>query len=1005
MKRNNVGKIRFGAALIVIVFISSVHATTYVDSSVGSSGSGASWASPYKTIQEAIDAASPIWILCTVPQQIWVKEGTYSLAGELTLNKIVSLYGGFPSAGSPAMVDRDPDAYPTIIDGNDSVRCMVVTAYSVIDGFTFQNGYSTGFGGAIQLDEIPTYNCSPGPVLRVTVRNCQFVDNHADFGGAIYEFRSNAHIQNCDFYGNQGRYGGAIRQLQTSTIIENCIFGNNIATNTTDYSGGAIIAETCKGSVTNCLFYDNMTAGSGGAIGYSNSSAPIITNCTFADNTAAGNGGAIYSTDSAPTIINSIFWYDHPNEIYIYGSGGAPNVSNSNIQGGWTGLGSNNTNANPVFVGGGDYHLTFLSPCIDTGSNSSAPTDDLDGNVRPHDGDGNGTATTDKGAYEYYASDVDLVVNSIVLDPVSPNIGELVTVTVTVSNQGSIAADGFYVDFYPDLTAPPILNQLGPEFQYFSSLAAGASAALVDTFTYTTGGAHSAYAQVDTTGLISETNETNNVFGPQTVNVSDVDLVIDSITYNPTSPQIGEIVTVTVAFSNQGTSDAGFFYVDWYSDLLIAPVTFDDGDAFQSFSSLAAGASNSMATTFTYTTEGTFSSYAQIDSFAQVAETDETNNVYGPRSIRVYDGELIDFNIIEDTSNASKWLGGDDRPNKRNVGVGQTMIFDHDTRVTSAGFRFSGEFDYYDNPEGTGHEVTLIMYVRESDGTLIYPGGLYLPSSFDGGWAMFSFGTGLWFDAGQEYIFTCHLSDGDINEYMTSVYGRTDDPWPVTDGYSASVASPANMGVWSNWGIHPWDFNLQMVGQYVEPYPGDLNDDRSVSIPDIRLLAQHWLDDDCIMLGWCEKTDVNWNSDVQLDDFATVSRYFGNTYHDYEDLNRAAIYGMYNQMSGSNIDGSDGNELNPGTYFVYRTSSLRYGKFIVENYDATTHALTIAWVTYNSDGTVYSSGTGLVIRGTYACDLDLGLETSTNRDFRWNQATSSVRYLDPTNGAVFDLMD
>jgi hypothetical protein len=161
-----------------------------------------------------------------------------------------------------------------------------------------------------------------------------------------------------------------------------------------------------------------------------------------------------------------------------------------------------------------------------------------------------------------------------------------------------------------------------------------------------------------------------------------------------------------------------------------------------------------------------------------------------------------------------------------------------------------------------------------------------------------------------------------------------------------------------------------------------------------------------LVLADCPDGDLTGDCVVNLEDLAQMaSDWLGQGVIPYSQLTRADIAGMEAQMSTEIIDASNGNEFMPGTYFVYKTDAGRFGKFMVENYEpAENHRLTIRWVTYNADGTVYSQGKRLVIRGTWLCDLDEGLEIVTGADWYWAIQSSTVRRLSPQNGAKFKLM-
>jgi len=107
----------------------------------------------------------------------------------------------------------------------------------------------------------------------------------------------------------------------------------------------------------------------------------------------------------------------------------------------------------------GDYHLLPVSPCIDTGDNSVVTTaTDLDGNPRIIDGDGDGEAFVDMGAYEPNYIEVAMKFTPQALNPGSG--GRLVKAHF-------VLPEGFLPDDV-DTNTPAVIAPLGIESEYMN---------------------------------------------------------------------------------------------------------------------------------------------------------------------------------------------------------------------------------------------------------------------------------------------------------------------------------------------------------------------------------------------------------------------------------------------------------------------------------------------------------------------------------------------------------
>ena len=199
----------------------------------------------------------------------------------------------------------------------------------------------------------------------------------------------------------------------------------------------------------------------------------------------------------------------------------------------------------------------------------------------------------------------DLIIETINGSPVSPSIGDTVTFTVTVKNQGTDRAGSLLVDFYVD----------GSSMGYEVVGGIDAGATVTKTFTWTAeAGSHAIKVIVDSNDKVIENDEGNN---EKMVRFPIPDLLVERITWAPGNPTIEDIVTFTVTIKNQGTDRAGSSLVDFYVD--------GSSAGYQDVQEIDAGAT--VTKTFTWTAEaGSHDIKVIADSKNKVDEDDEINN-------------------------------------------------------------------------------------------------------------------------------------------------------------------------------------------------------------------------------------------------------------------------------------------------------------------------------------------------------------------------------------------
>ncbi|MBQ6924652.1 MAG: PKD domain-containing protein [Kiritimatiellae bacterium] len=235
-----------------------------------------------------------------------------------------------------------------------------------------------------------------------TVVDCLIRNNNGCYGGGLHVNASGAIVSNCVLRGNyaQGCGGGGVTLL--NGLVTHCVFTNNSANS----AGGGV--QMKGGTLRNCVVADNRSTSTGSSYGVDYNKAGggglniyggTAENCTFYGDTSASGTRCDELSMGGGTVRNCLFLGTDANAAFdVRKSAGTAIYSYFRTE--VAGDGNVTGDAKVKGADAGDFTLLFGSVCLDAGMEIAAVATDIRGVARPADGNDDGVAAWDIGAYE-----------------------------------------------------------------------------------------------------------------------------------------------------------------------------------------------------------------------------------------------------------------------------------------------------------------------------------------------------------------------------------------------------------------------------------------------------------------------------------------------------------------------------------------------------------------------------------------------------------------------------